>query len=146
MLSSPRKCIQPVYIKKLSDQIKKEVMSYFYDEEISYSLPDMKYTGLYFMHVTLLKAYNDHYMVKCKDERKISFKSFCHLKPSNVHTIQQIPLRGCKCDICLNIGIIREKLIGLGVRGIPRNHACLIEVTWCPFRKKRAFVPNSQFS
>ena len=41
-----------------------------------------------------------------------------------------------RCDICLNIGIIREKLIGLGVKGIPRNHACSIEVAWCLFRKK----------
>ena len=32
---------------------------------------------------------------------------------------------------------MHDKLIGLGVTGIPTNHACSIEVTWCPFHKSK---------
>ena len=53
-----------MYAKKLTQEMKNDVISYFYDEEISYNLPDMKYSGLYFMCVTLQEAYNHHYMLK----------------------------------------------------------------------------------
>ena len=63
----------------------------------------------------------------------MSLASFCSLKPQNFRTIQQTPLRGCKCNYCQNLGIVREKLIGIGIKGIPKNHACSIEATWCSF-------------
>ena len=60
--------------------------------------------------------------------------TFATLKPIFVKSISEMPIRGCKCEYCQNLGLIRETLIGLGFKGIPKNHSCCIEVTWCPFR------------
>ena len=142
ILSTPKKRQKKVYTKKLSNEIKEEAIQAYFDDEVSYSLPDIKYTGLHFMSLTILEAYEQHYLVKAKSERKMSFKAFCNLRPPSVRTIQQTPLRGCKCKYCQNLGIMHDKLIGLGLTGIPKNHACSIEVTWCPFRKSKACVSS----
>ena len=128
----PPRRMQKHYLKKLTEQ-QKEVFDLYNDDEVSYSLPDSKYAGLRFMSMTLKEAYFTQYLLKAKEERKMSLASFCSLKPQNFRTIQQIPLRGCKCDYCQSLGIVREKLIGIGFKGIPKNHACSIEATWCSF-------------
>ena len=33
-------------------------------------------------------------------------------------------------------------MIGIGIHGIPKNHACSVEVTWCPFQKKPIQISN----
>ena len=45
--------------------------------------------------------------------------------------VRQMPLRGCKCEYCQNLGLLRESMIGIGFKGIPKNHSCSIETTWC---------------
>ena len=62
-------------------------------------------------------------------------KTFERLKPRNIQTVQETPLRGARCEYCANFGKSRDTLIAFGMKGIPRNHAESIEVTWCPFRK-----------
>ena len=94
-------------------------------------IPNMQ--GLDLCPMTLKEAHFTQYLLKAKEERKMSLASFCSLKPHNFRTIQQTPLRGCKCDYCQNLGIVREKLTGIGFKGIPKNHACSIEATWCSF-------------
>ena len=44
---------QAKYVKKLTQEDKNEVIRIYNDDEVSYSLPDMKYSGLQFMHFTL---------------------------------------------------------------------------------------------
>ena len=98
------------------------------------------------MSFTLWEVYKNHYLQKCTTERKMSFQSFANLKPDNMRTIQQTPLRGCKCEYCQNFGIVREELIAMGLKGIPRNQACAIEMTWYLFRKQITLIityPNS---
>ena len=104
------------------------------DDEVSYSLPDMKYSGLRFMHFTLREAYAV-YVRKCRHNRIVADKTFERLKPRNIQTVQETPLRGAICEYCTNFGKSRDALIACGMKGIPRNHAESIEVTWCPFRK-----------
>ena len=104
------------------------------DDEVSYSLPDMKYSGLRFMHFTLREAYAV-YVRKCWHNRIVADKTFERLKPRNIRTVQETPLHGARCKYCTNFGKSRDTLIACGMKGIPRNHAELIEVTWCPFRK-----------
>ena len=123
--------IQKVYTKKLTKEDKDEVVKIYYDDEVSFSLPDMKYEGLRFMHFTLREAY-EVYMRKCQCERTVAIKTFEWLKPKNVRTIQETPLRGARCEYCANFGKSRDALIALGMKGIPHNHAQSIEVTWCP--------------
>ena len=62
-------------------------------------------------------------------------KTFERLKLRNIRTVQETPLRGARCEYCTNFGKSRDALIACGMKGIPRNHAESIEVTWCPFRK-----------
>ena len=120
--------IQKEYSKKLTKEDKDEVVKIYYDDEVSFSLPDMKYEGLRFMHFTLREAY-EVYMRKCQCERIVATKTFERLKPKNVRTVQETPLRGARCEYCANFGKTRDALIGLGMKGIPRNHAQSIEVT-----------------
>ena len=44
---------QAKYVKKLTQEDKNEVIRIYNDDKVSYSLPDMKYSGLRFMHFTL---------------------------------------------------------------------------------------------
>ena len=71
-------------------------------------------------------------MRKCQHKRIVAEKTFERLKPRNIRTVQETPLRGARCENCANFGKSRDALIACGMKGIPRNHA---EVTWCPFRK-----------
>ena len=45
-----------------------------------------------------------------------------------------MPLQGCKCEYCQNLGLLCESMIGIGFKGIPKNHSCSIETTWCKFQ------------
>ena len=94
----------------------------------------MKYSGLWFMHFTLREAYAV-YVRKCWHNRIVADKTFERLKPRNIRTVQETPLRGARCKYCTNFGKSKDTLIACGMMGIPRNHAESIEVTWCPFRK-----------
>ena len=134
LLSLPKKRVQAEYIKKLTDDHKKEVIEMYGSDAFTYSLPDVKEAGLRFMSMMVQQAYHTHYLVHSKMDRKMCLASFSSLKPDNVHTVKQMPLHGCKCEQCLNLGLLHEKLTGIGFKGIPKNHACLIEATWCPFR------------
>ena len=61
--------------------------------------------------------------------------TFCAMKPNSIHTVQETPLHGCKYEYCQNFGLLQEMLIGLGLKGIPKNHAASIETTWCKFQQ-----------
>ena len=125
---------QAKYVKKLTKEDKNELICIYNDDKVSYSLPDMKYSGLWFMHFMLQEAYVV-YVRKCRHKNIVAEKTFERLKPRNIRTVQETPLRGARCEYCANFGKSRDALIACRMKGIPCNHAELIEVTWCPFRK-----------
>ena len=141
LLSTPKKRRKKEYTRKLTDGMKQEAIDIYYSSEVSYGLPEAKYSEMYFMSCTIKEAYNV-YLSKCTTERKIALSTFFSLKPDNIRTINETPLRGCKCEYCQNLAMLRSTLIALGFKGIPRNHACSIEITWCEFRKQH--VPPLQ--
>ena len=59
---------QDKYVKKLTREDKNEVIRIYNDDKVSYSLPDMKYSGLWFMHFTLREAYAV-YVRKCQHKK-----------------------------------------------------------------------------
>ena len=65
----------------------------------------------------------------------MSQSTFASLKPLFIRSIAETPVRGCKCEYCQNFGLLCDTLIASGFKGIPKNHACSIEISWCPFRK-----------
>ena len=133
MLSDKKRRVQLKYTRKLTAEDKAAVVDIYNDNEVSYCLPDMKYAGLRFMSFTLREAY-EVYCRKTERARIVAEKTFQALKPAHIRTVQQTPLRGARCEYCCNFGKTRETLIGLGIKGIPRNHASAIEKTWCKFR------------
>ena len=133
LMKSPKKRVVKEYTCNFSYLQKQEAIDIFLDDEVSYSLPDVKYCHLRFMSCTIEDAYHRHYLVKSTSKRKIGQSTFAALKPLFVRSISETPLRGCKCEYCQNLGLIRDTLITLGFKGIPKNNACSIEVTWCSF-------------
>ena len=101
---------------------------------MSYCLQDRKYSKLHVMSCTIEEAYKNHYLVKSRFKRKLGLTSFKSLKPSLVKKVWQTPLPGCKCKYCQNLGLIRESMIGIWFKDIPKNHSWSIETTWCKFR------------
>ena len=138
---SDKRSVKNEYMRKLKPEDRDEVIRIYNDDEVSYSLPDIKYAGLRFMFFTLSEAYAV-YLRKCTTKRKVTEKTFEALKPKRVRTLQDTPLRGACCEYCANFAKIREALIGLGIKGIPRNHANAIEATWCSFRSSESDVKN----
>ena len=59
--------------RKLNEEDCEEVVKIYNDDEVSYSLPDMKYAGHRFMFFTLHKAYGI-YLKKCNRKRKVAEK------------------------------------------------------------------------
>ena len=112
-----------------------EVKRIYSDEEVSYTLPDIRFSNYQFISMTLKEAYQV-YLRKCQTDRKVADSTFSAMKPKMIRTVQETPLRGCKCEYCQNLGLLRETLIGLGFKGIPKNHAASIEITWCNFQRK----------
>ena len=133
LMKSPKKRVVKEYTHNFSDFQKQEAIDIFLDDEVSYSLPDVKYCHLRFMSCTIADAYNKHYLVKSMSKRKMGQSTFAGLKPLFVRSISETPIQGCKCEYCQNLGLIRDTLIALGFKGILKNHACSIEVTWCLF-------------
>ena len=106
LMKSPKKRVVEEYTRKFSDLQKQEAIDIFLDDEVSYSLPDVKYSHLRFMSCTISEAYNKHYLVKSTSERKMGESTFAALKPLFVRSIAETPLRGCKCEYCQNLGLI----------------------------------------
>ena len=135
LMKTPKKReVNKEYKRRFSDEQKIEATNIYLDEEVSYCLPDRKYSKLRFMSCTIEEAYKNHYLVKSRFKRKLGLTSFTSLKPSFVKKVRQTPLRGCKCEYCQNLGLLRESMIGIGFKGIPKNHSCSIKTTWCKFR------------
>ena len=120
--------VKTKYERKLNAEDREEIVKIYNDDKVSYSLPDMKYAGHRFMFFTLHEAY-EIYLKKCNRKRKVTEKTFEALKPKYVRTVNETPLRGARCKYCANFGKMREVLIALGIKGIPRNHATAIEIT-----------------
>ena len=94
-----------------------------------------------FMACTIHEAYQK-YIAKCTTERKVAEKTFAALRPKEVKTVQDTPLRLCWCEYCANFNKTRETLIGMGLKGIPRNHSACIEKTLCKFRTEECNEDN----
>ena len=75
--------------------VRDEVRRIFNDEEVSYTLPDMRFANYCFMTMTLKEAYQV-YLRKCQTHRKVAESTFCSMKANSIHTIQETPLCGCK--------------------------------------------------
>ena len=135
LIRTPKKRIKDCYERKFTEAEKREAIEIYFDDEVLYSLPEARYAHLRFMSCTIDEAYKRHYLVKSTCKRKMSRTTFASLKPVYVRTVTASPLRGCKCEYCQNVGLMRESLIGLGFKGIPKNHSASIEITWCSFRK-----------
>ena len=69
-----------------------------------------------------------------KSTRPMKKSKFASLKPPEIRPVSATPLRGCKCEHCVNYGIMREALIRHKFRGIPGRFTDSIEIQWCPFR------------
>ena len=133
LMKSPKKRVVKEYTCNFSDLQKQEAIDIFLDDEVSYSVPDVKYCHLCFMSCTIADAYHKHYLVKSTSKHKMGQSTFTALKPLFVRSISETPLWGCKCEYCQNLGLIHDTLIALGFKGIPKNHASSIEVMWCSF-------------
>ena len=129
------------YVRKLTPVDRAEVIRIYNDNEVSYSLPDMKYTGMRFMLFTLSEAYSV-YLRKCTTKRQVAEKTFESLKPKHIRMLQETPLWGAHCEYCANFAKTREALIAVGIKGIPRNHTSAIEETCCLFRTCERDVMN----
>ena len=129
------------YVRKLTSVDRAKVIRIYNNDEVSYSLPDMKYTGMRFMLFTLSEAYSV-YLCRCTTKQQVAEKTFESLKPRYIRTLQETQLWGAPCDYCANFAKTREALIAVGIKGIPRNHPSTIEETWCSFRTCECDVMN----
>ena len=93
LMKTPKKReVYKEYKRRFSDEQKIEATNKYLDEEVSYCLPDRKYSKLRFMSCTIEEAYKNHYLVKSRFERKLGLTSFTSLKPSFVKKVWQTPL------------------------------------------------------
>ena len=74
LLSTPRQRKQDAYTRKLRDEIRDEVERIYWDEQVLYCLPDMKYAGYRFMSCTIHEAYL-FYVANCRTKRKVAEKN-----------------------------------------------------------------------
>ena len=85
------------YVRKFTPVDHAEVIRIYNDDEVSYSLPDIKYTGMRFMLFTLSEAYSV-YLHKCTTKRQVAEKTFESLKPKHIRMLQETPLQGAHCE------------------------------------------------
>ena len=134
LIHTPKKRVQNHYARKFSAAEEQEVMDLYYDDEVSYSLPDTRYSHLRFMRYPIRETYKKFYLPMKKSTRPMKKSKFASLKPPEIRPVSATPLRGCKCEHCVNYGIMREALIRHKFRGIPGRFTDSIEIQWCPFR------------
>ena len=148
MNSSAKKRVVKECTCNFSDFQKQEAIDIFLDDEVSYSLPDVKYCHLYFMSCTISDVYNKHYLAKSTSKQKMGQSTFTALKPLFVRSISEMPLQGCKCEYCQNLGLIRDTLIALAFKGIPKKSHLLNRSYMVPVpykrRKRRKAVKYSR--
>ena len=66
MKNQKKREIYKEYKQRFSDEQKIEATNIYLDEEVSYCLPDRKYSKLHFMSCTIEEAYRNHYLVKSR--------------------------------------------------------------------------------
>ena len=96
LLSSPKRRTKEVYICKLTEVVRDEVKRIYSDEEVSYTLPDIRFSNYRFMSMIL----------KCQTDRKVADSTCSAMKPKMICTVQETPLHGCKCEYCHNLGLL----------------------------------------
>ena len=85
LMKTPKKRkVNKEYKRRFLDKQKIEATNIYLNEEVSYCLPDRKYSKLHFMSCTIEEAYKNHYLVKSRFKRKLGLTSFTSLKPSFV--------------------------------------------------------------
>lgn len=133
------------YVYKLTTNMKEQVAAFFRSSVVSYELPDMRFCEKKYMRMSLEEAYK-LFKVNQEGERTIGRSTFCKLKPKEVKTIDQTPVRQCCCDNCENFRILILALIRCGIKGIPKNARKAIESTLCDFRKLPDIYTNAKYT
>ena len=127
MMKTPKKRVVKEYTCNFLDFQKQEAIDIFLDDEVSYSLSDVKYCHLHFMSCTLADGYNKHYLAKSTSKRKMGQST---LKPLFVRSISDTPVRACKCEYCQNFGLIHDVLIVLGFKSHLLNRSYVVPVLY----------------
>ena len=105
LLSSPKKRTKEFYVRKLTEVVCDEVKRIFNDEEVSYTLKDMRFANYHFMTMKIKEAYQV-YLRKSQTHWKVAESTFCSMKANSICTVQETPLCGCKCKYCQHFGLL----------------------------------------
>ena len=133
------------YVYRVTTDIKEQVAQFFLSALISYELPDMRYCEKKYMRMSLEEAYQ-LYKVNQDSGRIIGRSTFCKLKPSQVRTIDQTPVKQCCCDQCENFRLLILSLLRCGCKGIAKNTRKAIESSICDLSKLPDIYTNSRYT
>ena len=109
-----------------------DIKTFYSKDGVSQPLPSIKSGGHRYLTYTLEEAHA-LYKQHCLDNNKdlVGFSTFAKLRPKNVFKMGQTPDRQCLCEHCENFRLVRNRLIKLGVKGIPSHSSECIKLTLC---------------
>lgn len=128
---------------KVPDNTIKKVQDFYIKPSTSVALPDVKKVrkgiSCFSLEKTLKGTFKD--FRKTETKVKKGFSKFCSLRPRNVRTFANTPLRACICEYCANlelkIKVLKRKIPNLG------DKYEAVNATLCPMQEGEQFHEKS---
>ena len=129
-------CSEPHFrIHKATQKAKErrsEFQTFLEMESISFVSPCRKYADKRFLMATIDETYRQYELhEEYHTTGKIAKSTFKSYRPKEVKLQQKIPLNQCLCEICANLCNLLEKLLKIGLTGIPSDKYEVVKKTFC---------------
>ena len=126
-----RKIESRKYIRKLNAVDIESIGKFFKSEDISFPLPDKKYSGQWFMKGSLAKSCK-MYNLLTTTTRKICETTFRKYKPRFVKLQGKIPLRQSCCEVCQNFEYVMKSASKF-LKGVPSSIDACVDSSMCSY-------------
>lgn len=123
-----RKRVPLPYKRKIDEDTRRAVQSFYQDPQVSIALPDAQHHGTHFMTMTLHDACIQFNEKQAESKRKVSLSTFTRLRPRKVVKLRKaIPQNTCLCEVCTNFDLLTKALIGAGMQGVKGSAKAAVE-------------------
>ena len=129
-LAKPKKSTHK-FVKKLSNDEIKKIQEHMKSDEVTFPLPDCKFTNIWFFHRSMMRS-QCMYNMLASTTWKISVATYYKYRPKNFKLQGKIPYCQSCCKKCQNFDVVVEES-NKYMTGIPRTLADCVDTSFCDY-------------
>ena len=137
-LAKPKKLTHK-FFKKLSNEEINKIQEHMKSDEITFPLPDCKFTNKQFFHNSMMRS-QQMYNMLASTTHKISVSAYYKYRPKNFKLPGKIPYSQSCCKKCQNFDAVVEES-NKYMAGIPRTLVDCVDTSFCDYN---TFFPQME--